>query len=180
MTKKHAGKNQSENKIIFDTLYFLVSASTKKLSESATYFILLKRKKTMFHSGITNFEFVAYFLGIFFDSFILVLAFVLLLCCFIGSLVYHLYLKKDDQHGSSLLNVLNGDLLMLLSFQSSMNFAELFYEKVLEDKSCAIIMGKRISNIVFVQMSFQLTFATLLNQFRQTRGPLTEHIYLLD
>ena len=61
-----------------------------------------------------------------------------------------------------------------------MNFAVLFYEKVLEDESCAIIMGKRISNIVFAQLSFQLTFATLLYQFRQTRGPLSEYIYLQD
>ena len=134
----------------------------------------------MLPSEISNYEFITYFLGIFFDSFILVLAFLFLLCCFIGSLVYHLYLKKDDQHGSSLLNVLNGDLLIILSFQCSMNFAVLFYEKVLEDESCAIIMGKRISNIVFAQLSFQLTFATLLYQFRQTRGPLSEYIYLQD
>ena len=132
----------------------------------------------MLPSGISNYEFITYFLGIFFDSFILVLGFVLLLCCFIGSYVYHLYLKKDDQHGSSLLNVLNGDLLMLLSFKSSMNFSELFYRKVLEEENCAIFMGKRISYIIFVQMCFQLTIATLLNQFRQTRGHLYDIICL--
>ena len=86
------------------------------------------------------------------------------------ALVYLLYLKKDDQHGSRLLNVLNGDLMILLSFQNSVNFTELSLKKVIEDENCALLTGKRISNLVFVQMCFLLTSATLLNHFRQTRG----------
>ena len=84
--------------------------------------------------------------------------------------MYLLYLKKDDQHGSRLLNVLNGDLMILLSFQNSVNFTELSLKKVIEDENCALLTGKRISNLVFVQMCFLLTSATLLNHFRQTRG----------
>ena len=42
----------------------------------------------------------------------------------------------------------------------------------------SVLVGKRISYIIFVQMCFQLTIATLLNQFRQTRGHLYDIICL--
>ena len=120
----------------------------------------------MLPQGISYFDIVIYFLDIFFDSFILVLAFVFMICCMIGSLVYLLFLKKDDHHGSSLLNVLNGDLMMLLSFQCLADFLELFWMKVLEDKSCSVLIGKRILNVLTVQMYSLLTIATILNHCR--------------
>ena len=120
----------------------------------------------MFPSGISYFDIVRYFLDIFFDSMILVLAFVFMICCMLGSLVYLLFLKKDDHHGSSLLNVLNGDLMMLLSFQSLMDFLQLFWMKVMEDESCNLLIGKRVLNVLTAQMYFLLTIATILNHYR--------------
>ena len=120
----------------------------------------------MFPPGITYFDIVTYFLDIFSDSFILVLAFLLMMCCMMGSLVYLLFLMKDDHHGSSLLNVLNGDLMMLLSLQCFVYFLELFWMKVLEDESCTVLIGKRILNVLTVQMYSLLTIATILNHYR--------------
>ena len=115
---------------------------------------------------ITKYDIFTYFLGIFSDSFILVLAFVFVICCIVGSLVYLLYLKKDDQYASSLLNVLNGDLMILLSLQSLLEFTELFFKKVLEEDTCVLVVAKKISNFTSTEMCFLLTIATLLNHFR--------------
>ena len=120
----------------------------------------------MFLSEISYHDIISYFLNIFFDSFILVLAFVFLTCCMIGSMVYLLFQKKDDHYGSSFLNVLNGDLMMLLSFQSIFDFLELIWMKVLEDDSCTILIGKRILNLITTQIYLLLTIATILNHFR--------------
>ena len=120
----------------------------------------------MLPTGISYFDIVSYFFGIFFDSFILVVAFGLVMCCTFGSLVYLLYLKKDDQHESSLLNVLNGGLMILFSLRSLMEFTELFFMKVFENESFALVIAMRALNFVFPQICFHLTIATLLNHFR--------------
>ena len=121
-------------------------------------------------TGISKTEVATYFLNLFNDSFVLVLALLIFLGCFLAGLSYLAFMKKHKTTHNSLLNVLNGNLAVFFIFSSFMELIEIVGEKTdtLQDSIilCVAANVKKILKMNYILLFLQLSIATLLHHVR--------------
>ena len=124
-------------------------------------------------AGISKTEVATYFLNLFNDSFVLVLALLIFLGCLLAGLSYLAFMKKHKTTHNSLLNVLNGNLAVFFIFSSFMELIEIVGEKTdtLQDSIilCVAANVKKILKMNYILLFLQLSIATLLPPVRPAR-----------
>ena len=81
---------------------------------------------------IPQLDIFIYFLANFVSACILVLSFMAFICCNVFFTLYHMYMMKDEENSSRLLNVFYGHYALTLQISSFFLMIAVFFESISE------------------------------------------------
>ena len=119
-----------------------------------------------------------YFLANFVSAGILVLSFMAFICCNVLFTLYHMYMMKDEENSSRLLNIFYGHYALTLQLSSFFLMIAVFFESISEPIVAAEENGDNFACIVnrirlllvcmMLVEQIEITIATILRHFKPT------------
>ena len=122
------------------------------------------------YTRITTWDIVTFILDMVKDIFIIVTAFILLICILFGCTMYLLFLEKNEANKTRLLNVLYGNLSICFQVGGVFMFMQIFHIKAVVGESrtivsCLLLRILQFCNVFTLLLFIQISIVTSISHF---------------
>ena len=120
------------------------------------------------YTHLTAWDIVTYFLDLVKDICIIVTAFILLVCILFGCTIYLLFLEKNEENKTRLLNVLYANLSVCFQIGGVFMFLQIFQIKAVGGStiaSCLSLRSLQFCNVFTLLLLIQISVVTSISHF---------------
>ena len=122
------------------------------------------------YTHMTTWDIVSYILDMAMDIFIIVIAFILLVCTLFGCTIYLLFFEKNEANKTRLLNVLYANLSVCFQIGGVFMFMQIFEIKAVVGEgrtivSCLLLRSLQFCNVFTLLLFIQISVVTSISHF---------------